>query len=230
MLDPIRLVTDLFKEKNLSDANLQTFSEHFLIRLSLPDNNPGGIYNQLLVDTTTCHQNLFGTMTTEKTKAAISKGITITVNDAFDAVIRKLRSLQNLVIYKFKEDSTEYREFFPRGMAQYHHVALADAGTLFARFRAFATMYLLADYPGEVAELNTLIINYLNAFKAKENIYAERDIIATDRHDYRKTLTLQLTKSFLIIASDHLENPDKFNDYYEKRYLPIRKGKKKEKS
>ena len=229
MLDPIRLVTDIFKEKNLSDSNLRAFADVFLIRLATPDNNPGGIYDQLLVDTTNIYQQLYGSMVDTVSKAALSKSITITVNNAFDAVISKLRSLQGLVKYKFGKDSGIYKEFFPRGMAQYYHVALADAETLFIRFRAFATMHLLADYPAEVAELNTLITNYNNAWHAKIGVRSDRKNIATGRHQQRKALTLQLTKSFLIIASNNLEKPDKFNDYYVPRYLPLRKGKKKAK-
>jgi len=59
MLDPIRLVTDLFKEKNLLDGHLLAFCDKFLIRLSNPRLNPGGIYNSLLVDTITLYQNYY---------------------------------------------------------------------------------------------------------------------------------------------------------------------------
>ncbi len=229
MLDPVRLVTDLFKEKNLSDTNLRAFAEGFLLRVAHADNNPGGIYNTLLVDTTNCYQNLYGSIVDQKVKAATSKGLTITVKNSFDAVILKLRGLQGLAKYKFGNGSAEYKEFFPRGMKQYHHVPLGNAENLFIRFRAIATMHLLADYPGEVAELNNLITAYVNAWHAKEGLNGKIDVTATGRHEHRKALTLQLTKSFLIIASNNVENPDKFDDYYEKRYLPIRKGKKKNK-
>lgn len=227
MLDPIRLTTDLFKEKNLSDSNLRAFAEYFLICLALPANNPAGIYDTLLVDTTTCYQNLYGSMLSQMNKAGVSKGLTITVNKAFDAVINKLRALQGLIKFKFGRNSATYKEFFPKGMKEYHHATLAGAEIPFTRFRAIATMRLQADYPTEVAEISTLITNYLNAWQAKINIYSQRDITATGRHGHRKALTLQLTKSFLIIAANNLENPDKFNDYYDKQYLPIRKGKKK---
>lgn len=227
MLDPVRLVTDLFKEKNLSDSNLRVFTEYFLICLALPDNNPGGIYNTLLVDTTLCYQNLYGSMVSQLNKAGVSKGLTITVNNAFDAVINKLRALQGLVKFKFGRNSATYKEFFPQGMKEYHHATLAGAEIPFTRFRAIATMRLQADYPAEVAEISTLISNYHNAWLAKVNIYSLRDNTATGRHQHRKALTLQLTKSFLIIASNNLENPDRFDNYYDKQYLPIRKGKKK---
>ncbi len=229
MLDPIRLVTDLFKEKNLSDANLRTFAEVFLIRLSQPDNNPGGIYNQLLLNTTTLYQNYYGTITNQLTKEAIGQGTTIAMNNARAKVIAKLSSLQGLVQFKFGESSAIYQEFYPRGMKEYHHATIDGLTTPLMRYRTTAALRLNADYPGEVTEVTGLINSFLDARKTQELVYAEVDAIATGRHTHRKKLTLQLTKCFLVIASDHLENPDQFDNYYEPRYLPIRKGKKKEK-
>ncbi len=227
MLDPIRLTTDLFKEKNLSDVNLRTFSENFLVRLANADNNPGGIYNQLLVETTTKHQNYYGTILSQVTKEAVGKGLTISMNQAHAAVISKLSGLQGLVKYKFGKGSEEYKEFYPQGMKQYHHAAIGSVGLLLIRFLAIAEKNLQAAYPAEVAQLALLIENFREAREAQQTNFGVVDHIATGRHEQRKALTLQLTKSFLRIASDTLENPDKFHDYYEARYLPIRKAKKK---
>ncbi len=229
MLDPIRLVTDIFKEKNLSDSNLRAFAEEFLIRLAQADNNPGGIYNQLLLDTTTLYQNYFGSITNQLTKEAIGKGTTVVMKQARTAVIAKLSSLQGLVQFKFGDGSATYQEFYPRGMKEYHHATLDGLNIPLMRYRSTATMHLTADFPGEVTEVTGLINTFLNTRQTQELVYAEVEGIATNRHKHRKALTLQLTKSFLIIASNNLENPDKFNDYYVPRYLPIRKGKKKAK-
>lgn len=228
MLDPIRLVTDLFKEKNLSDNNLRTFAEEFLVRLG--NNNPGGKYNQLLVDTTTLYQSYYGTMLSQLNKNALGKATAVAMNQALDAVLRKLRSLQGLVKYKFGEESGVYRELYPQGMTEYYHARLGEYSILLVRYRALATMHLSAEYPHEMDELNTLIQTFFDARKAQENVHAQVDITATNRHENRKALTLQLTRALLIIASDHLENPDKFDDYYNPEVLPIRKAKKKKKA
>lgn len=227
MLDPARLVTDLFKEKNLSYSHLRDFAETFLFRLANPGLNPGGIYNQLLLDTTTFYQNYYGTISNELVKEAVGKGATIGMNEALDKVIWKLSTLQNLVKYKFGGKSEIYKEFYPRGMKQYHHAHIGMVDILLLRFRTMATMHLLADYPGEVAEVTTLINKFLDARKVQESIYAEVGGFASDRKNHRKALTRQLTKSFLIIAADHIEQPEKFHAYYETQLLPIRKGKKK---
>lgn len=230
MLDPLRLTTDLFKEKNLSDSSLNAFTEYFLIALAQPDNNPGGIYNPLLVQTTTLYQNYHGSLLTQAGKAALSKGVTITLNNAFNAVIEKMRNLRWLVRYKFEAKSAVYKEFYPRGMKQYHHLRFADAELYFLRFHTIATLHLQAEYPNDVAEVAALVNAYIDAWRTREEINSVIDNTATTRHLSRKALTLQLTKNFLIIAGNHLENPDRFANYYDPRFLPLRKGKKKEKS
>lgn len=229
MLDPLRLVNDIFNEKNFSNSDLNGFAESFLIRLSQPENNPGGIYDQLLADGQNLHHQFYTELVGQSSQVGLNKGTTINLHQAFDAVLEKLRSLQGLIKYKYGTRSVVYKEFFPRGIAPYYHVSLAGAETLFIRFRAFATMHLQASYPAEVTELNTLVAAYATAWQARESADSNTDNISTTRHQLRKKLTLHLTKSFLIIASNNLENPNKFHDYYEKRYLPLRKGKKKSK-
>lgn len=227
MLDPIRLVTDLFKEKNLSDEHLHGFTEYFLVSLANPGLNPGGIYNQLLVDTSTCFQNYYGNMKDQKYKEAVLKGLTLGMNMARKDVVGKLSVLQGLIKYTFGDKGEVYKEFYPRGMRQYYHATIGELETFLVRYRAIATMHLLGPYPDEVAELNTLIDKFINARKAQETMFSNRAASSSDRKNNRRALTRQLTKSFLIIASNNVEQPVKLRSFYESRYLPIRKGKKK---
>ena len=227
MLDPIRLVTDLFKEKNLSNESLHGFAEEFLARLANPGLNPGGIYNQLLIDTTALYQTYFGVIVNQSHHYAIGKGLTIGMNQAHTAVINKLSTLQGLIKYRFKNNSGVYKEFYPQGMKEYHRATIGYSETLFSRFRVFATMYLSADYPTEVAELNTLITKFNTARRTQETVFGKQAGIRSDRKADRRALTQQLTKCFLIIASNNIEQPAKIHAYYDTRLLPIRKGKKK---
>lgn len=229
MLDPLRLVTDLFKEKNLSDSHLREFADEFLIRLTEPHLNPGGMYNQLLFETTQLYQNYYGTITNQILKEAVGKGSTLAMNLALEAVIDKLSTLQGLVKYKFGEHSPTYRQFYPRGMKEYHHARLSEMEIMLLRFRATATMYLNADYPAEVTELSQLITKFTDARKTQENVYGQVSGHVSDRKNHRTALTRQLTRCFLIIAADCVEKPLRFHAYYDTRVLPIRKAKKKKK-
>lgn len=46
-------------------------------------------------------------------------------------------------------------------------------------------------------------------------------MLETGKHADRKALTLQLTFDFLVIASNNIDNPDAFDDYYDPRFLPL---------
>ncbi len=207
----------------------QAFADEFLIRLADPGLNPGGKYNSLLFETTALYQNYYGTIVNQLLKEAVGKGSTIAMNEALEAVITKLSTLQGLIKYKFGEDSSVYKEFYPQGMKQYHHARLGKQDIIMLRFRSMATMHLSADYPDEVAEVTTLINKFIAARQTQEGVYGQVSGFASDRKNHRTALTRQLTKCFLILAADCVENPVRFHAYYDTRELPIRKAKKKKK-
>ena len=216
MLNPIRLCFDLFDDEKLSNANLRGFTENFLIRAS--GNNPGGIYTTLIMDTTTKYTNFFGKITSELVKEAISQGLTIATTNAKVAVIGELSKLQNLVKYKFGETSTTYQEFYPHGMEEYHQAKIDDLAPLLDRFVTAAVTHLTAV---EAAQAITLTNAFKTARAAQVTVFAEVDVIESGKHADRKELTKQLTFDFLTIASNNIDNPDGFDDYYDPRFLPL---------
>ncbi|MBL0310903.1 MAG: hypothetical protein IPP77_14910 [Bacteroidetes bacterium] len=226
MQDPIRLVTDIFEDKNLSYASLRSFSEEFLIRLASPVLNPGGIYNTLLVDTSSRYTAYFGTVEDKLVKSAVQKGLTLSMNQAYGRLIEQLRRMRGLVQFKFGEGTDQYEGFFPQGMDEYNQASIGQLPELLERFLSAANTYLLADYPTDVDNFVTAKNQFTNARTAQETMFSSLKTTRTGRHERRKELTLQLTKCFLIIAADHIENPDRFDDYYSLRYLPIRRKKK----
>ncbi|MCG3164341.1 MAG: hypothetical protein POELPBGB_00095 [Bacteroidia bacterium] len=216
MLNPIRLCFDLFDNEKLSNANLRGFTDNFLIRLAL--NNPGGIYTGLITDTTGKYTAFYGKITNEAVKDAISQGLTIATNNAKTAVIGELSNLQNLVKYRFGETSSTYQEFYPHGMDEYHQAKIDDIATILDRFVVAATTHLTA---AEAAQAVTLTGNFKTARNAQVTVFAEVDILGTGKHADRKALTMQLTVDFLTIASNNVDNPDGFDDYYDPRFLPL---------
>ena len=221
MLNPIRLVNDLFEDRQLSDANLRSFTEDHLSRLAQPENNPGSIYSALISATTTKYTNYYGKISTEASRKAIAEGTTVTRNNARKATEEKISQLQGLVKFKFGETSAIYQEFFPLGVTEYIEAREGDVGTLFDRFVTTATTHLTADYPAEVTAMTTLVTAFHNSYAARETAVAQVDATGTGKNADRKTLTLQLTTNFLTIALNNLENTDKFDDYFDPAYLPI---------
>lgn len=218
MIELTRLTNDIFDDEKLSDVKLQPFANDHLIRLG--NNNPGGIYSQLITDTTNAYTGYYGSLTSEATKVAISEGLTITTNNKRQLVIDKLSTQQGLVTYKFGKDSATYQEFFPQGMDEYHKARLDQLPTLLQRYLDAATAHLTADFPAEVTEISGLITDYNNARNAQLGAFSETDTLRTGRRENRKVLTLQLTRNILTLALDFLENSDGLDDYYDREMLP----------
>lgn len=162
-MNPIKLIEDLFEDKNLSDANLRAFCEDMLQRLSIPINNPGGIYLPLITTTSARYAAFFGQMTNAATKKAVSEGLTQTMEANKKAMIDFISDLQNLVKFIFRETSATYQEFYPQGMTEYHHATLAQLPMLIQRYLNAANDHLIATNPAEVADL----VISINAFNTR---------------------------------------------------------------
>ena len=221
MLNPEKLIVDLFDDKNLSDSNLRAFSDDMLQRLSLPVNNPGGIYSQLITDTSTKYTAFFGQMTNTATKKAISEGLTVTMDTTRGQMITYISDLEGLVSFKFKNTPATYQEFYPQGMTEYHHATLAQLPMLVQRYQNAAVAHLSASNPTEVNDLNILINAFTAARTAQTTVFAEVETLRSGKLADRKLLTLQLTTNMLTIALNNLENPDNYNNYYNPSYLPL---------
>jgi hypothetical protein len=218
MMNPEKLIQDLFDDKNLSDANLRGFSEDMLQRMSLPVNNPGGIYSQLITDTSTRFTTFFGLMTNTATKKAISEGLTVTMNATKSDLLSYMSSLQGLVKFRFSETSATYQEFYPQGMSEYHDANLAQLPMLIDRFQNAANTHLTA---AETGPLTARITAFTNARAAQTTVFAEVETLQTGKRADRKLLTLQLTTNMLTIALNNLDNADNYNNYYNPSYLPL---------
>ena len=224
MLNPIRIVKDLFEDKELSDTNLRGFCDDHLVRLAKPLNNPGGIYNTLITNTTSKYNAFYGKIGTETSYKADAESTTAVKNQARKAATEKISQLQGLIKYKFGEDSGTYQLFYPLGMDEYYQAREAAIENLFNRFVEKAVAHLTADYPAEVTSITNLVAAFSAAYTARESAVADVDTSGTGKHEDRKILTLQLTTNFYTIALNNLENPDKFGDYFDPSYLPLSDG------
>lgn len=219
MINPIRLCNDLFNDEKLSDSNLNQFTEDHLVRLA--NNNPGAIYSMLIADTTNKYNAYYGKMGSEISQNNIKEGLTIAKRDARAAAEAKVSSLQGLIKFKFGETGQVYQEFFPQGMDYFYKAKDTDLVLRLNAFQSSAVAHLTADYPAEVSEFTALNTTFKNALIAQTNAFSLIDNIITGRHEDRKALTVQLTFNFLTIASNNIDKPDLFDDYYNAQYLPI---------
>ena len=219
MLNPIRLCSNIFDTKELSDADLRTFTEDHLLRLT--NNNPGAIYSTLITNTTAAYNAYYGKMSSELTQSQIKEGLTVTKQEARIAVEEKVSSLQGLIKYKFGESSAVYQEFYPQGMDYFYKAKDGDLELRLDSFQAAAVTHLTADYPAEVTAFTNLNTAFKNALAAQNNALSLIDNLITGKNTDRKALTVQLSQNLLIIASNNIDLPDQFDDYYDPSYLPI---------
>jgi len=219
MLNPIRLSNDIFDDPKLSDQKLRTYSDDQLIRIA--NNNPGGIYTGLITATTTAYTAYYGNMTNEAVILAVSEGLTVAMNGARTIVWDKLSTQQGLLVFLFGEESSIYQQFLPQGLTEYHNAALDNLTIILDRYETAAVAHLTAGYPLEVTAVATMIANYKAARTAQRDAFSQTDTLRTGRRETRKVLTVQLTRNLLILASDFIDNPDRFEDYYDAALLPI---------
>ena len=218
MLNPEKLIEDLFDTPKLADYNLRGFTEDMLQRLSLPVNNPGGIYSQLITDTSAKYTAFFGLMTDAATKKAVSEGLTVTMNTTKGLMLAYMSDLEGLVRFRFTATSAIYQEFYPQGMTEYHDANLTQLPMLIQRFQNAATAHLT---PAETGVLTARINAFTAARAAQTSVFAEVETLQIGRRADRKLLTLQLTTNMLTIALNNIENPDNYSSYYNPSYLPL---------
>ena len=219
MINIVRLVKDLYDDRELIDSRLRTFADDHLIRLA--NNNPGGVYNTMIADTTTAYTAYYGSFNNELVIEAVTQGLTIATNNAATAVKNKLSNQQKFIDYTFGEGSEIYQQFFPYGMTEYHNARIDDLGNLLDRYVTAATAHLTAV---QLAEVTPLVTAFTAARTAQRNAFSQTDTLRMGRRDTRKALTLQLTRNTLALASDHLNNVDAFDNYFDLTLLPISRG------
>lgn len=221
MMNPEKLVEDLFDDKNFADYKLRGFSQDHLLRLSIPANNPGGIYSTLITDTGSKFTAFFGAIDSELVQESINEGLTITTEETKAAAIAELSHLEGLVAFKFGKTSAIYQQFYPQGLSEYHDANLDQLPPLFNRYKTAANTHLLAGNPAEVAALIVKLDAYNNARNAQLTGFGTTSTLQAGRREDRKALTLQLTTNLLTIALNNLQNPDNYNNYYNPSYLPL---------
>lgn len=228
MFDPIRLVNDLFERRTISDARLRTYANDHLLRLG--NNNPGSVYTPLIDATTSAYQAYFGSLTSAATNAAVKEGRTVGMKQARAALLKGLRKQRNLVAYLFGKDGDKYQEFFPLGINAFKKAKLDELSTMMDTYLEAADTHLLPEHATEVATIRDLADTYEQARKDQLAAKSSTDTQRTQRRKHRKALTRQLTRNLLLLAADLIDNPDRFDDYFDLTILTKRSGRKKSKN
>lgn len=223
MLKITRFAENHFDSKNISDAKLKEFAEFNIQGMS--NNNPGGIYDTLVTDTTTFYTGYFGAMTDEQTKTSLKEGKTVTMNLKLDAFVEFVRRKEGLIRSQYGENSAEYQEFYPQGITQYNRMNLAEATILMTAYVNAATVHQADLGAAFATEATNLTTEFETAREDQQSLMmivsGKKSVTASTRDE----LEIQLMKNVLTIALNNIGNPEAMKAYFDQSIITLKKHK-----
>jgi len=208
---------NFFDTPKISDNNIRKFAEDQLQRMI--SNNPTGIYNQLITDTTFAYNGYFGAISNEDVRTAIKEGSTIGMNNALKAFRITVSRKEGIIRGTYGKTSEVYQEFYPHGIMEYTGATLGNVQLLMERMVTASTAHA-ADLG---AAFVTLFTNHRNNFNtlrtAQLNLIGEvagkKDVSVTTRD----VIEIQLMKNVLFIGFYNVGNLEAVNTYFDQSII-----------
>ena len=188
---------NIFESSRVGDAKFRMFCEFHLQRLI--NNNPGGIYDDLITALTAVYMEYYGALEDEATKIAIREGKTVAMNNSRNEIDGFISQQEGLVRSKWGKNSAEYQEFYPQGITGYTKSPLSGYDILIERFKNAVTAHALDFDAAFVTKANTLIGNFLTMRTAQINLMAIVSGTRTVSAQSREGLEKQVMKNFFFI-------------------------------
>lgn len=214
MLDPTPfLAADYFDTRDVTLARLQKYTVDVILRLT--EDNPGGVFDVLIQDLTTCHTDLFGAQATadaglshRQTEAQKMWGALADLQD-------QLEDDEELLKYKAKKTPAILADFLPHGRSEYANATLLNAELLLSRAATAATTH--AKTLGEDFDASRYT-GFLTAFlKGRKGTGHGDEQTAKARaaaHTHRDTLTQRLTDAVKLVAAQFLRDEARAAAYF----------------
>lgn len=217
MINLKKFAVNHFDTKEISDDKLKKLSE--IAIQNFIANNPGSIYDTLILEITAAHTGYYGAITDEDVKTAIKEGSTVAMNGALKLFKETVSQKEGIIRGTYGVDSPTYQEFFPHGLTEYTKSTLATAETLMDRMVTAATTHV-ADL---TAAFVTLFTNLKTSFTAKRDaqllLIGEVKGKKTATMKNRDVLEVVLMKGVLTVAIDNIGNPDAMDIYFDQSFL-----------
>ena len=211
------LFTNHLDTKAISDDTMKELSQKHLTGMS--ENNPGGIYDTLITDTTQAHTNYFGAMTDEATKLAIKEGKTVTMNIKLNAVKNFVSQQEGLIRSKWGTGTGEYQEFYPQGITEYNRATLASIEQIMDRYENAATAHQVDLGVPFLTDVTTLVTDFKTARQSQLDLMSIVNGKKTETSVKRDVLEIQIMKNLLIIASNNVGNPSVLRNYFDQSLI-----------
>lgn len=146
-----------FDNPEISDDELQKFSEDHLARLSAA-HDPR--LAEILADTGTAHLQFYGSISNEDVAAAVRQGMTVQVDNTIQEFKKLVQRKEGAVRSAFGQESAEYQDFFPHGLTEYTHATKETIERLMERLVTVANIHKGSLEPELVKDLALLRDKY----------------------------------------------------------------------
>jgi hypothetical protein len=208
---------NIFEQSKVGDAKFRMFCEFHLQRLI--NNNPGGIYDDLITALTTAYMGYYGALEDEATKIAIREGKTVAMNASREKIDGFISQQEGLIKSKWGKNSPEYQEFYPQGITGYTKAPLSGYDILIERYKNAVTAHT-ADFDAAfVTKATTYIGEFLTMRTAQINLMSVVSGTRTVSAKNREGLEKQVMKDLLIIASNNVGKPEVMKDYFDQSII-----------
>lgn len=208
---------NIFDTKEISDNNVRKYAEDQLQRMIA--NNPAGIYNQLITDTSNAYTGYFGAITDEDSITAMKEGSTISMNNSLTSFQKDASQKEGIIKGTYAKDSSIYQEFYPHGIMEYTRAGLGNVGMLMERMVTASTAHL-ADLGQPFVDLFTNHRNTFNAVRTAQlnligTVAGKKDVSVTTRD----VIEIQLMKNVLFIGFNNIGNLEAVNTYFDQSII-----------
>lgn len=208
-----KLFDDFFDDKEITNNRLITFGNDHLSRLSA--NNPASVYAAIITATTTALTNLSSVIVVHDSSEGTREGSTVTKKGAHKALTEYISMKEGLIKSVFGKTSSQYQEFFPRGLAEFYHGTEMEYDTETKVFVEKAVKYQDDLGNAFVVELTNLFNTWHNAYTTQNDDTVVTDNSAGNVAAAAKVLRLQLTKNSLFVAYNNVDSTTAFELYFD---------------
>ena len=154
------------------------------------------------------------TVLTQTTQAALS---------AFKAAVPDLEAAVRVA---FGKSSPEHESFFPHGLTEYHQATLTTAPALMERLVSLAQTHQAALGAAIVTRITSLKAGFQSARQSQVATKGKVSELKATSQELRHALERRLWKNALLLASEHLDQPEQTRVFFDSSRLKLpRKAK-----
>lgn len=204
---------DFFETRDVTLRRLKKFSLAAITNLE--QDNPGGVFDQLIADLKADHDTLFGTMLSADPGISQRRSYAPLMWGAIAELQDQLEEDEDLIVYKTKKNPLVGPAFFPNGRTEYCNASLLTADLLFQRAVNAATAHEAALGPEFDKTRYTALQEQFQTARKEVGKGDEQTADArAQATSARNELTMRLTDAVKKVAAEFLRDTPRCEKYF----------------